>query len=242
MKENQPAINQSSGLATAAMVLGIIAIVGSWIPIINFISIILGVLALIFGVVSLIQKRGTGKAITGIVLGALTLIIGFSLNNAISEELNGNSNANSAEESSSTSSESNSDEQAQTTFSVGEAISFDNKTVTVTSVERNWNSGNPYVTPDSGNEYVKTQVEIKNNSDNQVSYNTFDWKVQDSNGVIKDVDSTAFMVDGGLNSGELAPNGVVSGFLVFQVPAGDAGLTLQYNPSFWSDRRLEVKL
>ena len=130
----------------------------------------------------------------------------------------------------------------KTKFNVDEVISFDDKEVTVSNVERNWNSGNEFVAPDSGNEFVKVQVTIKNSSSNQISYNTFDWKMKDSSGVIKDVDSSAFMVDGGLNSGELAEGGQVSGFLVFQVPAGDSGLVLQYSPSFWTDKKLEIVL
>lgn len=130
----------------------------------------------------------------------------------------------------------------QTTFKVGDKISFDSKVVTVTSIERNWSSGNQYIVPDSGNEFIKAAVTIENDSNNQISYNTFDWKIKTSQGVIKDVDGTAFTVDGALNSGELAPKGTVSGFLVFQVPSGDNGLKLQYSPSFWTDKTLEITL
>lgn len=63
-----------SGLATASMVLGIIAIVGSWIPFLNIFSIILGVLALIFGLIPLLKKRSVGKAVAGVVLGVLSII------------------------------------------------------------------------------------------------------------------------------------------------------------------------
>ena len=121
-------------------------------------------------------------------------------------------------------------------------IAFDEKKVTVVSVQRNWDTGNQFMKPDAGNEFVKVQVSIENNSKSEAMYNTFDWKLQDSKGVIKDVDSVAYGVEGALSSGELAPGGKVAGFLVFEVASGDAGLTLRYNPSFWSDRKIEVKL
>lgn len=130
----------------------------------------------------------------------------------------------------------------QTVFKVGDVISFDNKKVTVTSIERNWNSGNEFIAPSSGKEFVKVQVSIENNSNDQISYNTFDWKIQDSKGVIQSAASVTYTVDGALNSGELAKNGKVAGFIVFEVPNGDTGLTLQYNPTFWSDKKLEIKL
>lgn len=44
---------KSSGLATAGLVLGIVGVCTSFIPIINNLSFILGVLAIIFGLVSI---------------------------------------------------------------------------------------------------------------------------------------------------------------------------------------------
>ena len=71
---------KKSGLVTAGFVIGIIAIATCYIPIINNISIILGILAFIFGTIGLVKKYDTqGKAITGIVLGALSVIIALSL-------------------------------------------------------------------------------------------------------------------------------------------------------------------
>ncbi len=130
----------------------------------------------------------------------------------------------------------------QTVFKVGDVISFDGKKVTVVSVERNWNTGNEYIKPQSGNEFVEVQLTIENDSNNQISYNTFDWKIQDSQGVIKDISSNTYIADGNLGSGNLAANGKVSGVLIFEVTNGDKGLVLQYNPSFWSDKKLEIQL
>lgn len=137
---------------------------------------------------------------------------------------------------------SNAASSEQTTFKPGDTIEFDGKKVTVAAPERNWSTGNQYMTPNSGNEFVKVQVTIENNSSSQASYNTFDWKMQDSKGVIKDVASVAYSVDGALNSGQLAPKGKIAGFLVFEVPTGDTGLTLRYSPSFWSEKDIEIKL
>lgn len=145
--------------------------------------------------------------------------------------------------SSDTSSNQKSDSASEKTkFAVNEVISFDNKEVTVTGVERNWNSNNQFIKPDSGKEFVKVQVTIKNNSGSNISYNTFDWKLKDSTGDIQTVDGAAFTIEGALNSGELAEGGTKSGFLVFQVPNGDTGLALQYEPGFWSGKKLEINL
>jgi hypothetical protein len=130
----------------------------------------------------------------------------------------------------------------QTVFRVGDLISFDGKKLTVISAERNWNSGNEYIVPQSGNEFVKVQVLIENNSNNQISYNMFEWKMQDSQGVIKDISANTLIADGNLGSGNLAANGKVSGSLIFEVTNGGNGLVLHYNPSFWLDKKLEIQL
>ena len=43
----------------------------------------------------------------------------------------------------------------KTVFKPGDVIDFDNKKVTVASPERNWNSGNEFIVPQSGNEFVR---------------------------------------------------------------------------------------
>ena len=233
--------SEKSGLATAGMILGIVAIVGAWIPFINFVSVILGVLALILGGVSLFQKRSIGKATAGVVLGILTIVLfvamygGAAANNSDSKDtskVTGNSSSQSSEDKSS----------EKTVFNVGEVISFDGKEVAVNSVDRNWSSGNQFIVPDSGNEFVKVNVTIKNTSSNEISYNTFDWKMQDSNGNIVSPASSTYSVDGAISSGELAEGGTKTGFLVFEVPSGDNELVLRYEPSFWSSKKVEIRL
>ena len=130
----------------------------------------------------------------------------------------------------------------KTQFNIDEVISFDNKEVTVTGVERNWSTGNQFVTPESGKEFVKVQVTIKNNSNNDISYSSIDWKAKDSNNVQYDIASATFMIDGSLGSDTLSAGDTISGFLAFEVPDGDAGLKLLYSPSFWTNKKLEIVL
>lgn len=71
----QAAPPEKRGLAVASMVIGIVAIVLSFIPVIGFLSFILGPIAVILGIVALIKKRGKGQAITGVITGALGFVI-----------------------------------------------------------------------------------------------------------------------------------------------------------------------
>ncbi len=73
--QQPPVPTQKSGMALAAMVIGIVAIVLSFIPILGVVSFLLGPLAVIFGIVALVKKRGKGQAITGIITGAVSFIV-----------------------------------------------------------------------------------------------------------------------------------------------------------------------
>jgi hypothetical protein len=70
---------QGNGLAVAALVLGILSVVFSWVP---FFDWVLAVLAVIFGAVgiSTANKRmgaGKGMAVAGLVLGLITVVLGI---------------------------------------------------------------------------------------------------------------------------------------------------------------------
>lgn len=74
----------TNGLATAGGVCGIVAAAISWIPIINFFSLVLSIVAVALGGVGLARANrlqretgrpiGKGMAITGIVIGAVGLV------------------------------------------------------------------------------------------------------------------------------------------------------------------------
>lgn len=67
-----PGAQPTNGLAIAAMVLGIIALCGFWIPFLGWIPAIVG---LVLGLMALQQPYGRGMAITGVVCSALAMLI-----------------------------------------------------------------------------------------------------------------------------------------------------------------------
>lgn len=70
---------RGNGFAVTALVLGIIALVLAFIPVVNLVSFVLAALAIIFGIVGLVasgkRRSGKGMSITGIVLGAVAIVI-----------------------------------------------------------------------------------------------------------------------------------------------------------------------
>lgn len=132
--------------------------------------------------------------------------------------------------------------EEKTEFAVNEAASFSNKSITVTEVQRNYDTGNQFAQPESGKEFVIVTVDITNDSDSTLDYNTFEFKMQDSNGVQQNEAFTAIS-EGKLNSGSLAAGGKVTGKLAYEVPAGDAGLKLLYqNFSFFDNKAITFNL
>jgi hypothetical protein len=75
-----PPPKQGAGLAIASMVLGIIALLLSWIPIINNVAAIIAIVGLGLGIPALVRARrgthnGTGLAITGLVTSLLAIVL-----------------------------------------------------------------------------------------------------------------------------------------------------------------------
>ncbi len=78
---------KKSGFSTAGLVLGIIGLCTSFIPIINNLSFIMGILAIVFGIVALAKKASKGKIIASIILGILAVVITINSQQALSDSI-----------------------------------------------------------------------------------------------------------------------------------------------------------
>ena len=136
---------------------------------------------------------------------------------------------------------SESKKEEKTEFNVGDIIAFDGKELTVEKVERSWNSGNAYLKPKEGKEYVKVSVKIENKSETEMNYNVFEFKAEDSNGAAERFDFQTYSLPDSLGSGNLVKGGKKSGSMIFEVPTGSS-LKLHYQPSFWSNKKVIVNL
>jgi len=139
-------------------------------------------------------------------------------------------NKNSGSNGSSQTQKGDSKKEEKTEFNVGDIIAFDGKELTVEKVERNWNSGNAYLKPKDGKEYVKVSVKIENKSETEMNYNVFEFKAEET-----------YSLPDSLGSGDLVKGGKKSGSMIFEVPAGSS-LKLHYQPSFWSNKKVIVNL
>jgi len=136
-----------------------------------------------------------------------------------------------------TTSEAKSEELSQQEYKVGDTVKLGDREFVVNTTRRASAVG--YSTPKSGKEFVIVNVTIRNLGKDEVSYNPFDFKMQDINGA---QESEAFAsLDDDLSSGTLASNGKVTGSMAFEVPT-ETSAKLIFQPSFWSKERVVVAI
>ena len=127
------------------------------------------------------------------------------------------------------------------TYSINEAGTSHGATITVTKVEKS--SGSTFDKPKDGMEYVIVHVKIQNTGKEKISYNPYDYKMLNSKGQIVDHGFITVDSDTSLNSGELAPGGVIEGTISFEQPKDDSGLVLEYYDNMFDDNAaLKFKL
>ncbi len=90
--DNSEVKAKSNGMSKASLIIGIVAMCTCFLPIVNNASFVMGILAAIFGIIALVKKQKKGKAIAGLVLGVLSVIITISLQNSWSKALDDLSN------------------------------------------------------------------------------------------------------------------------------------------------------
>jgi hypothetical protein len=77
---NNAAPKQGNGLGLAALIIGIVAFVGAFIPVINYVSGVLALVGLVLGAIGIFRKgRPKGLAITGTIISFVALVLSIVL-------------------------------------------------------------------------------------------------------------------------------------------------------------------
>lgn len=124
--------------------------------------------------------------------------------------------------------------QEKKDYKVGDTVDIDGMKLKVDEVTTS--QGNDFDKPKEGNEFVIVKLTITNGSDQNISYNPFDYSIENSNGQITDQTFSTMNSETALSSGELAKGGTVTGSIIFEAPKGDKGLKLQYKGNILSDK------
>ena len=127
---------------------------------------------------------------------------------------------------SSSSDDSKQKEETKTEYKQDEKVTFDGVEYTITNVKKT--AGEGYDQAKDGKEYVIVSLKIENKSDEKISYNPYNWKMENSNGQEESQTFTSIDSDTALSSGDLNKGGQVEGTIAFEEPKGDEGLKLNY--------------
>ncbi len=163
----------TSGAAIAGLILAIMAIILSWIPIINNFAFFLGLIGVILAIVGLVgtmrgKKSGKGIAIAAMVIGIISLVVTLGLQSMWSTAID-----DAFDTSGVTSSEQNSSEEAS-------SESSDESNSVEESVEEDYTISDVTAT---GNDYSMTITgTFTNNTDKTMSYVSLSYNLFDSDG------------------------------------------------------------
>lgn len=221
-----------SAMAVTALVLGIIALLTSFLPIINNVSFLLALLGAVFGIVGVLAtvrgtRRGKPLAVSALVLNivafAVVLATQAMFSAAIDEATSGPSAVGASSEQPSSEPQSSEPQADYSNLAVGTTAELDNGlSVCVQSVETGLSNYD-------GSAITGVTVSYANNGSSEASFNLFDWKAQDSQGAQRNTAYYSEATDD-LSSGSLAPGGTVTGNLYFE---GDVSRVLYYSSLFY---------
>jgi len=124
----------------------------------------------------------------------------------------------------------------QTEIAVNENVNY-----SIVSVEKF--TKKDYSEAKAGYEYVVVKVRIENKSDKKISYNSYDWKMQNSQGQEENSTYLYATTDTEIGSGDLLLNGVVEGTMAWEQPIADKGLMLNYYATMFDNKSVfQIKI
>ena len=238
------ASQHSSGMAIAALVTGIAAIVTGWVP---FLGLALGTTAVVLGAICLKRKGNKGMSIAGIVTGglgalwslAMTVFLIFAFAGLT---ILGGGLTEVANKVQSNISDYNSTQQslidAKKDFEKGSTATFENFEVKVNSVQRNYVPESEYEKASDGNELIVVNVSVTNISEDSAYFTDYNLSLND-NGVANNSSYTT--VDSAFDGGNISSNATVTGNIVYEVTEGATGLKLQYETSVYDSEDQDLK-
>lgn len=232
-----------NGLGTTALVLGILAFLASFIPLLSlFTAIPLAIAGFIFAMagyarISSGKANNKGATTVGLIGSIVAVIISISLTMMVGAWLGSPSSSTTAtaptadpgrwtavaeddeNEDQDEDTAKQEEEQAESLFSGQE------RSDVVGEAGETLQARGVTVTAESlalepvsySDPVLCSYVEYENNSDSRLDYNEWDWSLQSPSGDIKSI--TWSGPDDDLSSGDLAPEGTTSGYVCFENPA-----------------------
>lgn len=214
MSSEVRAARPTSGMAIAGLVLGILALLTSFLPIINNGSFVLALIGAALSVVGLVgtlrgKKGGKGLAIAATALNVISLVVVLVTQSAYSSAFDAAMDEvqNGPGVASVTSEQGADTDASQTTgLALGASVTLKDG-LKVTAAETR------VIEKYDGSAMTAVRVSYENTGTEQASFNTFDWKGQDAQGAQRSATMVSDDSMPYLGSGDLAAGGSAEGWI-----------------------------
>jgi hypothetical protein len=177
-------------------------------------------------------------------LGVVVLVVVFVLASGKGGSGGTGSSDNSGEgetqAATSTSSE-KSEDSANQEYAVGDTVELSDRTFKVNEAQGEYLPFDQSSLPVPGQQFVRVNLTLTNKSTDDVSFTPFDFGLQDASGAQRGHTIVEEMPNP-FHSGNLSPNGSVTGNIAFEAPQGAAGFKLIYKPTASSSETATVNL
>jgi hypothetical protein len=112
---------------------------------------------------------------------------------------------------------------------LGQTVTFLDRTITVNDIQRDYIFPSNSPKPRAGKEYILVNVTITNTTSQPIDVNSYNFEVEDPNGVRYGALPTNAPPDA-INAARVAPNGQLTGNFVFGVQQGVTSVKIVYRP------------
>lgn len=243
----QPPRPPKNGFGTAALVLGIIAVVFGFIPVVGvFFAIPLAILALLFGALGIVRAF-TGKAsnkgvsITGTSLGVAAIIVATVMTVAVfsaaSDAAKAIDDSSGAKPLATKSTKDVAGKKAEDIAGIGDAVRDGKFKFTVTKVESGVKRVGPgFMAEKADGQYVVVSLKVKNIGHESQMFTDDSQYLFTKNGNKYDADGAADLVLDGSNAflNDINPGNTVRGKIAFDMPSHAKPYSIELHDSMFS--------
>lgn len=222
-----PPVPQRNSFGTAALVLGIIALLFSWIPFVGFIGFVLGALAIVFGAIAVHRAhvRTAGNKVLsyfGLVLGIAAFVISIATFTSVMSTISTSAPPPALETSGG----------EVTNHAFGDTATWSGGEQIRVSAPQPVSAENPYLGPNDGKRWVAVDVTVTNGGTRPYDVVTTAFTAQHSGRVAQE----AYMSNqnDSLPQTALAPGQSVSFTKVFEIESSSGDLQLSVKPNLFA--------
>lgn len=241
-------MNESKGFAVASLVIGVVALLTSCCY-----GGFLGIIGFVLGIIGLANKQETGLCvggiITSIIAGIITIVsmfIGFSMLDSISEVGNtsvttGTVNTEVSEDEDSgkaDASESSEGEAKEEKITKGQFFVNDGLKVTVNDINTDFTEYDEWSTPEEGKKYIEVSFTYENNGDSDMYASIYDYDCYADNALCEQ----SYSFGGDFINTNLSKGRNVSFSTYYVVPIDANTIELEYTANIWTGEKVVIEV